>query len=77
MAKRTCVCMGYLSVCVSWVRVCLRGKDGWCYCVSREVHVFALGGAVCRSRRSLLGWSGLRKGEGGLPVSGQGFIFRL
>lgn len=41
-----CVCVwgGYLSVCMSWVCVCSRGKDGWCHCVSREVRVFVLGG---------------------------------
>lgn len=57
---------GQGSVCVCRVCVCVHGgKDGSCYCVSREVCVFVFGGgAVCGSRNSVLGWSGLGRGEG-------------
>lgn len=40
--------------------MCFWVKDGWCYCVSREVCVFVLGGCL---HVSLLGWSSFRKRE--------------
>ena len=53
---------GGLFVCLGFVCVC-GGKDGWCHCVSWEVCVFVFWGGVCRSRNSLLGWSGFRERE--------------